>query len=297
MGKLLIDSYINKLRHAGRSENTITLYHDRLKRLDAWLIKNHELSINNAEDMKMVTGLMLEDWQMELQDTGMKPATLHTYVAPIRAFFDWAYNGTVIDRNPAMAMITPKVQREEQSHLEWDQVERLMQSYRSRNEIRDMCIMGIGFTMALRNSAICALNIGDIKGNTLTYTNKGGARLTAYIPDFLLTMISSYIKTKRKDAQPDDPLFISTHGNRITRFDILRLMKKAGTYIGVPDLTAHAMRRSCLTRVQELNSIDVAQAMAAHQSSSTTKRYIYQSEDNMRKLYEGMNILDFDNKE
>ena len=296
MGKLLIDSYINKLRHAGRSENTITAYYGKLRKLNAWLVDNHGLSLDNAEDLKQVTGLMLEEWQMELQDGGMTPATLHAYIAPARAFFAWAYNGTVIDRNPALAMIIPKVQREEQVHLEWSQVERLMQAYRSRNETRDMCIMGIGFTMGLRNGAICGLNIGDINGNTLTYTNKGGSRITAYIPDFLLSMIDSYIKTERETAAQEDPLFITTHGTRITRFDILRLMRKAGEYIGVPNLTAHAMRRSCLTRVQELNSIDMAQAMAAHQSSSTTQRYVYQSEDNMRKLYEGMNILDFDSE-
>lgn len=297
MKKSLIEAYINKLVHAERSVNTIKMYESRLRKLDSWLIEKHSLSIDNQDNLRDVTGLMLEDWQMELQDNGMTPATLHTYVAPVRAFFDWAHNATIIDRNPALAMMLVKVQRKEQVHLEWSQVERLMQAYRSRNEIRDMCIMGIGFTMGLRNSAICGLNIGDLNGNTLSYTNKGGARLTAYIPDFVLKMLNTYISESRKDAKPDEPLFINRLKRRITRADILNMMRRAGEFIGVPNLTAHAMRRSCLTRVQELNSIDMAQSIAAHQSSHTTERYVYQSEDNMRKLYEGMNILNFDGRD
>lgn len=297
MAKTMIESFINKYQHAGRSQNTIKSYEGRLNKLNNWLKENRSISLETQEDLKMVTGLMLEEWQMELQDSGMTPVAIYPYVAAVKAFFDWAYKATVVDRNPALAMIPPKIKRKEQVHLEWAQVERLMQVFRSRNETRDLCIMGIGFTMGLRNSAICGLNIDDVKSNTLVYTNKGGARLTAYIPEYLLGMINAYIRKERKDANPEDPLFLNARGNRITNKNILELMHKAGELIGVPELTVHAMRRSCLTRVSELNSIEMAQTIAAHQSSHTTERYVYQSEDNMRKLYEGMNILDFSNKE
>ena len=72
---------------------------------------------------------------------------------------------------------------------------------------------------------------------------------------------------------------------------------KAGKFIGVPELTAHAMRRSCLTRVSELQGMELAQSLANHSSSYTTERYVYQSQNNMEKLYEEMNILNFDDEE
>lgn len=289
----LIERFTAKLQFAGRSRNTIKTYSLRLEKLDAWLRENHSVSIAAEESIASVRGAMLEEWQFFLRESGTGSAAEHSYVAAAKSFFGWAMDAGFVTQDPSKALTSVKVVSGEQVHLEWAQVERLFQAYRSRNEILDLCILGIGFTMGLRNSAICGLNIGDYTGNKLSYINKGGRRTSAYVPDFIGELLNRYISENRKGAGADEPLFVNNRKNRLATRDLLRMCHKAGKFIGVPELTAHAMRRSCLTRVSELQGIELAQSLANHSSRYTTERYVYQSKDNMQRLYEDMNLLDF----
>jgi len=295
--KSLIERFLDKLEFAGKSSNTISTYGLRLRKLNDWLAENHDAPIDTASGIAKVKGAMLEDWQYSLRESGKGQAAEHSYVAAAKSFFKWALDAGYINTDPSRALTAVKVVSKEQVHLEWSQVEHLFQAYRSRNEILDLCILGIGFTMGLRNSAICGLNIGDFTGTKLTYTNKGGRRVTAYVPEFIAELIKKYIAEFRSGASADEPLFVNIRKNRFSRRDLLRMCHKAGKFIGVPELTAHAMRRSCLTRVSELQGIELAQSLANHSSSYTTERYVYQSQNNMEKLYEDMNILNFDDEE
>lgn len=292
----LIDRFLSKLEFAGKSINTISTYKLRLTKLDIWLMENCDMTINTEQGITRIRGADLEMWQYHLRESGTGTASEHSSIAAAKSFFKWAVDAGYITADPSRALISVKVVSKEQVHLEWEQVERLFQAYRSRNEILDLCILGIGFTMGLRNSAICNLNIEDFKDNKLTYTNKGGRRVTAYVPDFIAELIKKYIAESRLHAVPGDPLFINYRGNRFTRKDLLRKCHKAGQFIGVPELTVHAMRRSCLSRVSELQGIELAQSLANHSSQYTTERYVYQSRDNMERLYEDMNILKFDDE-
>ena len=251
----LVKRFLDKLQFAGKSNNTIITYELRLKKLDEWLIENHGTSINTESGIANVKGAMLEDWQYFLRNSGKGSSAEHSYVAAAKSFFKWAVDAGYVTADPSRALTSVKVVSKEQVHLEWNQVEHLFQAYRSRNEILDLCILGIGFTMGLRNSAICGLNIEDFSGNKLTYTNKGGRRVTAYVPEFIADMIKRYIAEYRSGAAGDEPLFLNRRKNRFGRHDILNLCRRAGKFIGVPELTPHAMRRSCLTRVSELQGI------------------------------------------
>lgn len=296
MENSVVEKYIAHMKFAKKAIGTVDNYRRAINTFNKWLMENHNISCDDTEDIKKVNGAMLEEYQISIRESGCEPGTENGKIVPLNMFFGWAEKVGLIDRNPGTALVHVKVVPKEQPHLEWKQVEQLMQTYRSNEQSRDMCILAIGFTMGLRASGIAGLMMGDYHDGQLTYTNKGGARKTAYVPEFVCPLIDKYIAEKRNRAGEDSPLFVTHSGKPMTRQYIYEMCRRAGDQIGV-HMTAHAMRRSALTRASEIQGLEMAQAIAAHSSSRTTQRYIYQSAENMNTLYSQMNPLDFSNDE
>lgn len=290
MSNSVFEMYLMKVRFKGCTKCTETTYRAQLDKFNKYMKEVHGIDVDTIEGVQSVTGLMLESWQMHVRETGVKPATEQVCVASVRAFFAWAVKAMIIERDPSVVLISLKIKHEEQPHLPWADVEKIMESYHSRNEIRDLCIMSVGFTMGLRSISMRELNIGDVFEDHITYRNKGGAIKTAYVPKPVMELVTEYITKYRKGAAAEDPLFISERGGRIQKAAVANIFHKAGELIGV-HLTPHASRRACLSRVSELGGIELAQSIAQHSSSKVTERYIYDSPEHMNKLYENMPLF------
>jgi integrase len=130
----------------------------------------------------------------------------------------------------------------------------------------------------------------DREQRKLTFVNKGGATHTAFLAPEILNAIDRYIKEDRAEAKPEDPLFLSERGNRISVDAIEHLCKKCGKMIG-KNGTPHAMRRTCLTRVKEIEGMEMAQMFGAHSDAKMTKRYIYDTVEEMDKVYGRMGLF------
>ena len=288
----VLDRFFKKLAFKEASDATVTTYRRQLHKLRLFIDAEFGLDIDRPDHITQVTGGMLEDFQAALKEQGASPATQQLVCAVVRAYFTWACKAGILEKNPADALVNIKVVHEEQSHLSWPQVEQLMATYRSRNQLRDLTIMAIGFTMAIRVGGIVGLNIGDIHEDTssLSYRNKGGAKVTAYIPEPVMNMLREYIEEQRFYAADEDPLFVSEQGKRMSVDAVELMYKKAGEQMGV-HITPHSARRSCLSRINELQGIEMARSIAHHSDSRMTERYIYSSPEAMSKLYKGMELF------
>ena len=291
----VIERFFKKLEFREVSDNTVTTYRWHINKLAKYLSAEFGVDISTEDGMRGVTGGMLEAFQIEVKEQKVAPATQQLSCAVARTFFSWAHKAGIIDRNPGNALVNIKVPHEEQSHLSWTQVEHLMANYHSLNQVRDTAIMGIGFTMGIRVSGIVGLNIGDIHPSTqtLTYRNKGGATVTAYIPEPVLKLIMQYMTQYRGVAEADEPLFVATGSatpKRLSVDAVELIYKNASKVVGV-HITPHSARRSCLSRINELRGIDMAQAIAQHSTTRMTERYLYESPEAMAELYEGMKLF------
>lgn len=290
----LLTRYIDKLKFKGCSECTVHTYTVNLDQFRTYIKDNFMLDAMELDDIKQVAGYMVEQWQLDLRNRKLSPSSEQLKVAVVRAYFTWLTKAQFIDRNPADILVNVKVTQEEHPHLSWSEVERVMELYHSRNTLRDYCIMSIAFTMGIRVSGIADLNIGDINGNTMTYTNKGGARKTAFIPDPVVDVLCQYIAARRAKADESEPLFVSERNDRIDTATIRNIFKKASDLIGTK-ITPHGARRTCLSRINELQGLEMAQSIAAHTSDRVTKRYLYESAEHMRELYKDMPLFNPNN--
>jgi integrase len=94
--------------------------------------------------------------------------------------------------------------------------------------------------------------------------------------------LDSYLEAAGISGEPKSPLFRSTRGRsrrltsrRMGRRDVLRMIKRRTKAIGVTSrVCCHTFRATGITAYLKNNgSLEIAQAIAAHESPRTTKLY------------------------
>lgn len=87
---------------------------------------------------------------------------------------------------------------------------------------------------------------------------------------------------------PDDPVFVSRRGNRLSYEQFRRKLKRYMEYAGIPEEKrhAHAFRHTAATRVTAKFGKDVAQLLLDHDKITTTEIYVHLAEEDhlMQKL-------------
>lgn len=289
----LRERYVDSLRFAKKSELTIRQYTIKLDKFNDFLKNRHNITLDTREEVVQIDGLMCEDYQKSLRELNMSSSNEMAHVIAVRAYFAWLEKMLIIDagKNPAGAFASVKIQHKEQPHFDWSEAEQMFKLFTSRNKARDVAILSIALILGLRVSGIIGLKMSDVdfEKKTITFVNKGGAVKTVYAPDTVLTNIKSYIDQSRADALEEDPLFVSERGNQISADAVRNICKNAGNIVGKKG-TPHAMRRTCLSRIDELQGREMAQIAGGHASAQTTSVYIYPSNERMDKVYADMDL-------
>lgn len=293
----LREKYFERLRFAKRSELTIVQYNRKLSQFNQYLVEHYGLTLDTEEDVRQINGMMISEYQQSLRASGVSDASEASHVAALRCYFNWLARMVIIppERNPVGALVNIRVPQKEQAHFSWSEAQKMVQNYASRNYTRDMSILGIALQLGLRVSSIIKLNIGDldVAEKKLSFINKGGARRSIYVPDALMATLMRHISENRLDASPEEPFFVSERGERLSEDMVRRICKKAGGTIG-KKATPHALRRTCLTRVKEVQGMALAREIAQHSNDAVTARYIYSTPEEMEAVYNRMSLFSFD---
>jgi integrase/recombinase XerC len=140
---------------------------------------------------------------------------------------------------------------------------------------RDMAVLSLCYGAGLRIAEALALTRGDLEGETLRVTGKGGKiRLVPLITP-VRRAIELYLELCPFRAWPEEPLFRGVRGGILSpRLIQLRLAQLRGALGLPPSATPHALRHSFAThllgRGGDLRAI---QELLGHASLSTTQIY------------------------
>ena len=163
----------------------------------------------------------------------MKPGTVATYHATIRAFFSWVVLEREIDSSP-MVRIPAPIDRPDQIQLfTMPELERLHAAAKKtelskRNEALLLLLLDTG----LRASEICALNIVnlDMSARRLSVEGKGGKTRPVLFSKPVAKAVWNYLREDERETT--GPLFISergmTAGEALTRSGLGQFVKKLG---------------------------------------------------------------------
>lgn len=220
----------------------------------------------------------------------MAPPSVKQHLAAIRMLFDYLVIGQVVPHNPAASVRGPKhvVKRGKTPVLKASQARQLLDSIDTSTIVglRDRAIIAVMVYSFARVGAVVAMNKEDYLQNGKRWWfrlhEKGGKRHEVPAHHNAEEYLDAYLEAaKSENWSKKAPLFRTISRERaitearMTRTDVLRMVKRRAEDAGLPDSTCcHTFRATGITAYLENGgTIENAQAIAAHESPRTTKLY------------------------
>ena len=216
-------------------------------------------------------------WLSKKAGEGAQATSRARSLSGVRNFYTWAdKNGILHNPNPDRLQ-TPKTPHKLPRAVDAGRLLALLKSLAARSDTqarRDYALILLLYGSGLRIAEALSLHIGDIDGDSLRITGKGGKQREVPLLIPALRAIEDYLQT-RKGAGAEEPLFTGSRGGRLNPGVAQRRMRDLRREFGLPEtLTPHALRHSFATHLlaEDMNLREI-QELLGHASLSTTQRY------------------------
>ena len=232
-----------------------------------------------------------------LLDHGFNQKSVARKIAALRSFFKFLRKHKIIDSNPALILITPKVKKNLPTYLDERSIDELLKlpDQTTLKGKRDSAIMELFYGTGIRLSELINLNITDLKFDTGLLKVKGKGRKERIVPigSVAAKSILEYLKTRRdvnktKNITCERPLFVSEKGERLYPQAVGRIVKKYINAISeIEKKSPHVLRHTFATHLLNRGAdIRAVKELLGHESLSTTQVYTHVSAARLRKVYE-----------
>jgi integrase/recombinase XerD len=249
-----IDQFLTWLEHEGKSSNTISTYHQELKKYEKWLQATNK-------ELKNITQKDVQEYILFLEDNGKNPITNDKILGVIRTFAKFLKKPE-ITFDIKIKQGTKKDEIEVLSLLECDQL--LAEVKENENE-RNILIVYMLLHTGIRVSELCALNKSDIdldleKLSVTSATND--VRVIPLSGELKYHLLEYFSVNTTKQA-----LFVSKSGERLTERSVQYMLKKYG-------VNAQKLRHSfCQQLIDKGVSLEIVSKLAGHKDINVTKKY------------------------
>ncbi len=233
-------------------------------------------------------------------DKGMARSSVARKTAAVRAFFRFLTRRSIVARNPAQGVATPRRAESLPHFLPEDQVAALVASPdASRADgLRDRAILETLYASGMRASDLVALNTDDLsldaggEGTARIRRGKGGKERVALLGRAAAAALNAYLARGRPElaaraARVSSALFLNKLGGRLSDRGVRRLFDKyCDAVAAAHKITPHTLRHSFATHLLD-NGADlrIVQELLGHSDLSTTQVYTHVTTGRMRDAY------------
>jgi len=242
-----------------------------------------------VDELTAVAPIHVAGYVEEMQLTLSRPS-IKQHLAALKMLFDWLVIGQVIPSNPAQNVRGPKhSQRKGKTPvLNPDEARALLDSIETDTLIglRDRALIGLMVFTFARVGAAVTMRVEDcyLQGRRLWIRlhEKGGKRHEVPANHSLDDYLAQYLEAADLKRAPKSPLFRSVAGrtgrlsdNAMTQPDVYRMIRRRAAEAGIETkIGCHTFRATGITAyLKNGGRLEVAQQIAAHESSRTTGLY------------------------
>lgn len=284
----LFDEFLYDLDNdKGLSRNTLESYGRDLKQFFNYL-SSITISITGVSKTNIISYLLF------LQKSGKATSSISRSLAAIRSFYQFLSNNKYIEKNPALNLESPKIEKKLPQILTIKEVELLLKQPDKNDPKgnRDQCMLELLYASGIRVSELVAMNMDDvnlimgfikcgrngIKDRVIPIGSIAQSALSEYIFKYRAMLIKD--KTEKS-------LFVNFHGKRLTRQGFWKIIKYYTKCAKIEkDITPHTLRHSFAVHLVE-NGADLksVQEMLGHSDISTTQVYAQMSRSKIKDVY------------
>ena len=269
--------YINYLKGARRSENTIRSYINNVN----LMLK----TINKPETE--ITFLDLVKWQSNLQ--GKSTSTIHTKVIAVQSYFNFLVNAGIISSNPANGLVTAKVVNKKKPDPEEGMVRSLINCAKNK---RDKAMIAVFATTGMRFDEATSVTLEQYYQRRFEIIGKGNKRREIYINDEAKALCDEYLADRKVGG---DLLFVSNMGNKVDNANWCRNIKSCARRAGLEcweQITPHWLRHAFATAASQMGVpvADIGFALGHSDYAKVTTRYIHTPQNKVATIMSNIKI-------
>ena len=285
-----VSEFINYLAlERGLAQNTLESYGRDLRQFQMYLIGEKRDILEN------INRDVILNYLNNLQTKGKAISTILRNLAAIKSFYQYMAREKIIEKNPALTLESPKLQKKLPKILTINEVEELLKQpdVNFPAGIRDKAMLELLYATGIRVSELTNLNISDINldmGYIKCY-GKGSKERIVPLGSIASRCVQEYIsrgRPKLMRTYEESALFVNHHGKRLTRQGFWKIIKKHTQEAKITkEITPHTLRHSFATHLLE-NGADLrsVQEMLGHADISTTQIYTHVTKNHLKEVYD-----------
>jgi len=291
-----INSYISFLKNEKNySHNTIISYKNDLLQLLNYL-KDYKIIKRN--NIQYIDRSIIRKYMVFLKKCDYSVRSICRKISTIRSFFKFLSREGIVDINPIINLITPKINKKLPYFLYLEEINKLIETP-SRHTIfgiRDRAILELLYGTGMRVGELVNLNIHDIElhEKIVRVFGKGSKERILPLGNPSIKAVQEYLTSRnifRKNISIDkndpDALFLNRFKGRLSARSIRRLIIKYMKIAGLnKKISPHVLRHSFATHLlgggADLRSV---QELLGHESLSTTQIYTHITKERLKVIY------------
>ena len=265
-----VGRFLRYLKVEGKAQATLTSYETVLAALT---IDHADLEITDFQERG--GGDLLIDFLDQRWGTSSRE-TLHHRVAVLRSFFGWALRTGRIERDPTIAIRTPKRTRVVRFVPPADLVAQIVSAQPLRDQAGLLCMARLAFRRdELRRARIRDF---DLTASTVAIYGKGGHVDRIPFGEYRDVSETLYLHIVGEGREPDEHL-VYPKSARLQPFSQVGIhfwFKRCLERAGVEDFPMHALRHAAIDEMRRrTGNIEAARQLARHASIATTEAYLH----------------------
>ena len=293
---------------------------EALERFDLYLVQSRNAPANTLksyrQDLKEFAGFLKKEGISEIQEIDYpalrkflnliyptrKRSSVGRLISTLRTFFHFLEREEIIQRNPAEALLYPKLERKLPTFLTMEEaaclVEEPSRPIQGKREkypeikIRDRAMLELLYASGLRVSELVSLNRGDIRLELSVLRVMGKGRKERVVPfgQYAKRALIEHLEWQDREGltKKDGPLFTNRLGKRLTDRMVRKLVESYTRSSGIPKRVGpHTLRHSFATHLLEKGAdLRSVQEMLGHSDISTTQIYTSVSRERLKRIYQ-----------
>ena len=291
----IVEDFVKYLAvEKNRSSNTIRTY-----RTDLELF----LQFASNQGLKKLTDLELNTfrlWLADQKEKGSSNATISRRSSTARVFSTWAFQKGLIKSDPAIRLISPKVNKTLPKVLGQKQATALMQTAAILEDeensmalrMRDHAILEVLYSSGIRVGELTGLDIKDLDFTrcTMRVIGKGNKERVVPFGQPAKDALRRYLDKSRFEfinEKSGNALFVGSRGKRLDTRQVRRIVTSAILRVeGAPDISPHDLRHSAATHMLEGGAdLRIVQELLGHSSLATTQKYTHVTIERLREVF------------
>ena len=282
-----IESFLRHLdRERNASPHTIRAYGDDLGQLTVYL----EGALGRPPRPEDVDHVLIRGFLAELHKKGLKKVSAARKLAGLRTFFRYLCREGRLEKNPARALLSPRLEKRIPAPLDEGQVEALLDvPGDDPASVRARAILELLYATGIRCAELVGLDVGeiDLEARMVRVLGKGSKERIVLFGTRSREALRQWLKVRATLKPKSDAVFLNLRGGRLTDRSVRALLGRRVKQVALaqkcsPHTLRHSFATHLLARGADLRAI---QELLGHASLSTTQRYTHVDTRQLLEVY------------